>query len=156
MGKERSGSAKTRSNKAHKHAENSQKDQAVKEVDDATVPDAEKSSSSQESLYPLLSVDNLLVLLYTCFVIWFGCTYQKLMNTIYSTEQWHFFDHCVKIMGNYFGYHKLERSLVRNLIFNTIRCMPEELIMYLTYGKVDPIEVIVFRLASIWAITIFV
>jgi len=62
----------------------------------------------------------------------------------------------MKVLLNHFGYYQIERSLARNLVFNTLRCMPEELINYSVYGTVDSIEIIIFRLCSIWAITIFV
>ena len=55
---------------------------------------------------------------------------------------------------NYFNFHDVKRSLLRNLVFNTLRCMPEEVIYNLLYGTVDPPEVIYFRIASIWVLTI--
>ena len=78
------------------------------------------------------------------------------MNLVYNTEAWHFFDHAVRVMINFYSFHDVRRSLLRNLIFNTLRCMPEEFIFYALYGDVDPVPVLVFRIASVWTLTIFV
>mmetsp|Transcript_40009 Transcript_40009/g.52378 ORF Transcript_40009/g.52378 Transcript_40009/m.52378 type:complete len:147 (+) Transcript_40009:168-608(+) len=107
-------------------------------------------------MYPVLSFSNLLLFAFTCLVMWAGCTYQKLFCMIYCTEQWHFFDHVMKVLMNHFNYSHVERSLGRNLIFNTLRCMPEELIAYIVFGRVEPTEVLLFRLCSIWLLTIAV
>ena len=63
------------------------------------------------------------------------------------------FDHLCKIMLNFFAYHDVKRSLPRNLVFNTIRCMPEEVIFYAVYGTLDPIPVLAFRVVTIWLLT---
>lgn len=134
MGKEKSPSGKSRANKQHaKHAD---KDTSQKKVAaDGVVKQSKADSAPKQRLYPVIGFDNLLLFLYTCFVMWFGCTYQKLSCMMYCTEQWHFFDHTFKVLGNHFTYYNVERSLGRQLVFNTLRCMPEEVIMYLTYGK---------------------
>ena len=119
-------------------------------------PPANTPQQTKESAHAILSLDNVLLFLFTCMVMYVGCTYQKLMNLVYSTEQWHFFDHVIKVYINYFNFPKIERDLFRNLIFNTVRCMPEELIMYIVYGTVPSNELIAFRLISIWILTIFV
>ena len=75
---------------------------------------------------------------------------------IYSTEQWHFFDHFMKIMMNQLNFPNVQRSLLRNLIFNTLRCMPEEVYFYYCLGDVTPDDMIIFRLACVWLITIVV
>jgi len=45
-----------------------------------------RSILSSDRLHPLFSLDNLLLLVFTCGVMWVGCTYQKLMAMIYCTE----------------------------------------------------------------------
>ena len=150
MGKEKAGSGKPRANKHAKHAD---KTAAPAPAGDNSATKEPKADSQKLQLYPVVSVDNLLLLGFTCFVMWVGCTYQKLMCMVYCTEQWHFFDHVMKVLMNYFNYYSVDRSLGRNLVFNTIRCMPEELITYMVYGRVDPPEVLVFRLCSIWVLT---
>ena len=44
----------------------------------------------------------------------------------------------------------------RNLIFNTLRCMPEELIMFAVYGQFPTNELVAFRLVSVWVLTIII
>lgn len=78
------------------------------------------------------------------------------MSMIYSTETWHMFDHLCRILLNFFVYHEVNRSLFRNLVFNTLRCMPEEVIFYSVYGTVDPWPLLAFRVVSIWVLTVLV
>ena len=106
------------------------------------------------SLYPVMSWDNLHLVLWVCLVMWFNCSYSKLMLRIYSTESWHFFDHVMKVLLNYFNYWNVDRSLLRNIIFNTLRCMPDEFIVYAVHGTIDPPELLLYRLLSIWALTV--
>ena len=108
------------------------------------------------TLYPVFSWENLHLLLWVCFVMWFNCSYPKLMDMVYDTEHFHFFDHVIKVLLNYFSYWHVERSLLRNLVFNTLRCMPDEFIIYAVHGVIDPPEVLVYRMISIWALTIAV
>ena len=115
-----------------------------------------KDRSAKGQLYPIVSVDNFMLLLFACGMILLGSTYQKLMISVYSTESWHFFEHIMKVLMNHFGHHKLDRSLPRDLFFNTVRCMPEELIFYIVNGDCPSTELIMFRLWSIWLLTVFV
>ena len=78
------------------------------------------------------------------------------MSMIYSTESWHMFDHLCRVMMNYFAYHDVNRSLLRNIVFNTLRCMSEEVVFYFVYGTVDPWSILTFRIVSIWLLTVFV
>ena len=78
------------------------------------------------------------------------------MSKAYSSEYFHFFDHVMKVLLNYFGFCKIKRSLMRNIVFNTLRCMPDEVIMYVVFGTIDPPEILLFRLLSVWILTVAV
>ena len=119
----------------------------------AKVSAADVEIQDGPTLYPVISEDNLLLFLWVCVVIWFNCTYQKFALSVYSTESFHFFDHVIKILLNYFNFWHLERSLPRNIIFNTLRCMPDEFIVYAVHGNIDSLDLMLYRLVSVWVLT---
>lgn len=126
-----------------------EKEQQVAKTDGADKNDADGG----KVLHPVISWENLQLLLFTCFIIWVNCTYQKLMMRVYSTESWHFFDHVMKVLMNHFAFWNVERGLARNIVFNTLRCMPDEFIVYYVYGTIVSPELLLYRLLSIWALT---
>lgn len=78
------------------------------------------------------------------------------MMNVYASETWHCYDHLVKVCMSYFGHPTLERSLTRNVIFNCLRCMPDELYFYVLLGQVTPWSIIAFRILTVTALTIVV
>lgn len=75
---------------------------------------------------------------------------------VYMSETWHCYDHLVKISMSYFGNPKVERSFTRSLIFNMVRCMPDEIYFYLILGSSTPWSIIAFRIFTVWALTVVV
>ena len=68
---------------------------------------------------------------FTVYVVAWHTVYPKIMLLMYSTEFWNNIDHAIKIIGNLVAFH--ERSLMRNLTFNTVRCMSDEVNNHLTF-----------------------
>lgn len=62
----------------------------------------------------------------------------------------------MKVLLNYFGCWNIKRSLARNMFFNTLRCMPDEFIHYGVHGTIDPPEILLYRLLSVWVLTAIV
>ena len=159
MGKEpKSGADSALKKDKHQRAD-TKSSRSKPHLEDITAPlktGKQSQAGAGVPLHPLISRENAELVIFTCFVMWVGCTYQKFMFLVYSTEQWHLFDHLVKVMMNFFNYHDVERSLTRNLIFNTLRCMPEEVIMFVIYGTVEEAPLLWFRLVSIWVLTVVV
>ena len=82
--------------------------------------------------------------------------YHKLMFKVYCSEAWANFDHLVKVLTNHFAFARVERSLLRNVIFNISRCMFDEMLAYVIHGDELPQEVLVLRILLIITFTVFV
>ncbi len=135
----------------------SQKTVTVSKTEETEPKRAEKSKVVESGYWERVwTYDNYCLLFFVLCVILFNSTYQKLMYMAYSTEFWHCFDHFCKVMMNHFGHYGVKRSLLRNLVLNTIRLMPEELLFYCLYGDVTPWSTIAFRLLNIWGFTVLV
>jgi hypothetical protein len=72
---------------------------------------------------------------------------------MYSTELWSNIDHAFKIMTNLVAFH--ERSLLRNIVFNTIRCMSDEVNNHITFEDRLSDTHYLARLLGVWAMTWF-
>ena len=71
-----------------------------------------------------LTDDNVIMVLFALFVTGVHTVYPRLMLLMYGTEFFEWVDHLIKIISNLVAFH--DRSLTRNLVFNTIRCMGNE------------------------------
>ena len=95
--------------------------------------------------------DNFLVALFTAAVVALHTVYPRLMLLIYGTETWSYLDHAAKIITNLVAFH--ERPLMRNMIFNTIRCMSDETTDHIVYNEHLATFNRFSRLIGIWFMT---
>ena len=149
MGREKNGDRPSSLTRSSKHA-------SQKPVEAPEKASKEAKKQLPPLKFPIVSWENIYLIAFAVFCVYLNCTYQKLMSLIYSTEAWHLVDHVIRILMNLFFYHDVKRGVARNLVFNTLRCMPEEFIFYALYGTIEPRPVLLFRLASIWLVTIVV
>lgn len=68
---------------------------------------------------------------FTVYVVGWHTVYPRVMLLMYSTQLWGNIDHAIKIISNLVAFH--ERSLIRNLMFNSVRCMSDEVTNHLTF-----------------------
>lgn len=80
--------------------------------------------------------------------------YSKLMFMIYCLPVYEHWDHFMKITTNQKAHH--ERSLVRNLFFNLIRCMANEAFREFVVGVPWPVEIWVSRAVGVVLMTVLV
>lgn len=73
------------------------------------------------------------------------------MLLMYSTELWNNIDHAIKIISNLVAFH--ERSLLRNIVFNSIRCMSDDLDNHITFEVRLSDTKYLSRLLGVWAMT---
>ena len=76
---------------------------------------------AKEIVHPLarfISKETTIVVLFALYVVVWHTYVPRTMLVIYGTELWENIDHCLKIIANLVSFQ--ERSLARNLIFNTI------------------------------------
>ena len=71
-----------------------------------------------------MTPDNILIAAFTAVVVAFHTMYPRLLLLVYYSEQWVHVDHVFKVISNLVAFH--DRSLLRNLVFNTIRCMSDD------------------------------
>lgn len=71
-----------------------------------------------------LTDDNVIMIIFAAFLVGWHTVYPRLMLLLYNTEFFEWVDHLIKIISNLVAFH--DRSLTRNLVFNTIRCMGNE------------------------------
>jgi len=64
------------------------------------------------------------LLMLGAFLGFWSTVYSKLMFTVYCLDVYEHWDHFMKITTNQKSYH--QRSLIRNLVFNMVRCMANE------------------------------
>jgi hypothetical protein len=79
-----------------------------------------------------LTDDNVIMVLFALFVTGVHTVYPRLMLLMYGTEFFEWVDHLIKIISNLVAFH--DRSLTRNLVFNTIRCMGNEVNNHIVFN----------------------
>ena len=93
----------------------------------------EKETPKEESVVDkYLTDDNVILAVFAAFVVGWHTVYPRLMLLIYGTEFFEWVDHLIKIISNLVAFH--DRSLIRNLVFNTIRCMSNEVNNHLVFN----------------------
>lgn len=94
-----------------------------------------------------------LLIFATLLALW-QSVYYKLMFSLFCLDAYEHYDHFMKIMTNQKSHH--ERSLLRNLVFNLIRCMANELFRHYVMEMPFADEVIITRVALVIGMTVFV
>ena len=79
-----------------------------------------------------LTDDNVIMVVFAVFVTGVHTVYPRLMLLMYGTEFFEWVDHLIKIISNLVAFH--DRSLTRNLVFNTIRCMGNEVNNHIVFN----------------------
>jgi len=81
-----------------------QKESQLQDKDKDIKKDAvEESASDGTILHPIFSAENLQLLIFVCLIMWLNFAHHKLFLQAYYTETWHFYDHAMKVLMNYFG-----------------------------------------------------
>ncbi len=88
-------------------------------------------SKSSNLLDKFWTKEGAIITAFTIYVVVMHTVFPKTMLLIYGTELWEHVDHALKIISNLVSFH--ERSLGRNLVFNTIRCMSNEVNNHFTF-----------------------
>lgn len=96
----------------------------------------------------------LALCVWMCAVVFVHTEYPKLCLTLYYHPKFEHFDHFMKCLANESIYHR--RSIPRKIVFNIWRCMTNELVNVVFFGKVYTQDDLAFRLATVAIMTILV
>ena len=95
--------------------------------------------------------ENALVALFTVCLVLLHTLYAKYMLLVFNTELWENIDHAIRIVSNLVLFH--ERPLVRNMVFNTFRCMANEVDAFYFFADQRSFFIYTGRLAGVQLMT---
>lgn len=94
-----------------------------------------------------------LVAAFTIFAAAIHILYPQQLLAFYSTELWENTDHMLRVIANLVAFH--DRSVVRNMAFNTVRCMANETDGYLLFDDSKTFLLYLGRVLGVWVMTGF-
>jgi len=97
---------------------------------------------------------NLKLIVFVGALCVFSTVYSKLMFSIFCLQVYEHFDHLTKILANKRSYH--DRSLLRNFVFNCVRCFANEAASYYLRGQEFSFELLAERLALVVIFTVVI
>lgn len=80
----------------------------------------------------LNSKEFAIVATFTLYITVLHTIYPKVMLIAYGSETAVWLDHGLKVVANLVSHH--DRSLLRNIVFNSVRCMSDDVDNFVTFG----------------------
>ena len=98
-----------------------------------------------------LTPGNIFLAIFTAFVVVLHTVYPRLLLLMYYSEPWGHIDHVFKVIANLVAHH--DRSLLRNLVFNTIRCMTDDANGHVIFSSTPSCCDATLKVVGIWLLT---